>query len=544
MNDRPTTQSPGLRMSEPAPSHQPHPGMARGWLKRGRSKLTSTLLNALAQLPIPLPIPQLDYRRGLMQAERGDYAAAISAYEQTLGSRHTPPAGIYHHLGQAQLKTGLAVAAATSFRRAIALQPEAAWSYQGLGETLLAQDQPADAEEAFRVGLEHQPDNPWLYFHLSRSLSRQGRQAEALDAWLERCAISAAGPLLVLPFPPDFLLPEQCTPTRLQTLREILARHPQATAPQHLLAWMLVLREDYRDAVEPLRRVALERWRQDYPAQPAATVAEPWTPPAFMMIGQGKAGTTALFSYLCQHPRVAAPVMKEPHYWSRHFSAAADGDWYRACFPPIPAESALITGEASTDYFTHEQAPTRIAEAFPHLKLILLLRDPVARAYSHYQMYRRIGWEQRDWASIVAAELEALPTCPLAEPELAAAPPLVHRQAYLLSGAALLFLQRWLRLFPSEQLLILQHAEMRRDTAATVRRVYRFLGLPHFSPDCREWINQGRYPPMAPELQQRLQAWFRPHQEALAQFLAGLEPTAPGDGGPSAARGAATADPE
>ncbi len=135
--------------------------------------------------------------------------------------------------------------------------------------------------------------------------------------------------------------------------------------------------------------------------------------PAFLIIGQMKAGTTALYSYLCRHPRVVPAMIKEVQYWSRYYEAGEA--WYRAHFMPIPPGSDLITGEASPTYFADPDAPARIARVRPDMRLILLLRDPVARAYSAYRMRVRLGREQRSWEAVVDSEIAARPICPLDE---------------------------------------------------------------------------------------------------------------------------------
>lgn len=163
-----------------------------------------------------------------------------------------------------------------------------------------------------------------------------------------------------------------------------------------------------------------------------------------------------------------------------------------------------------------------VAKDYPCIKLILLLRDPISRAYSAYRMDQRTGRELRPWEAVVEAELTHTPVCPLQPEDIPSWLAKEGASDYLAQSAALPFLRHWPGHFTPEQFLILHHDELRRDTAGTVRRVYRFLGLPDFVPDCTERHNAGRYEPISPAIRQRLEDWFAPHQQALGELLASM----------------------
>jgi hypothetical protein len=132
-------------------------------------------------------------------------------------------------------------------------------------------------------------------------------------------------------------------------------------------------------------------------------------------------------------------------------------------------------------------------------------------------MVTRMGVERRPWEAIVDEEIEALRDCPLDVPQLER---VESGGSYLLRSAALPHLQRWLAHFQREQLLILRNQRLSDDLPATVGRVCAFLGLtPGLAvPPMR--VNQGHYPPMPRSVEERLRAWFAPHERALAGFLA------------------------
>lgn len=111
--------------------------------------------------------------------------------------------------------------------------------------------------------------------------------------------------------------------------------------------------------------------------------------PSLVIIGAQKAGTTTLFDILAQHPQVRAPQRKEISFFSKDHEYAKGIDHYWAEFPRYPrALGRFITLDASPMYLYHEQAPERIAKHLPDALCLAILRDPVDRAYSAWNMYR------------------------------------------------------------------------------------------------------------------------------------------------------------
>jgi Sulfotransferase domain len=113
--------------------------------------------------------------------------------------------------------------------------------------------------------------------------------------------------------------------------------------------------------------------------------------PNFFIVGAAKAGTSSLHEYLGRHPQIYMSPRKEPHFFSQvsytreseHFLRPAVGEvGYAALFEG--AERFDAVGESSTSYLWDERAPYRIRERVPEARIIILLRDPIERAYSHY----------------------------------------------------------------------------------------------------------------------------------------------------------------
>ena len=109
--------------------------------------------------------------------------------------------------------------------------------------------------------------------------------------------------------------------------------------------------------------------------------------PDFLILGAQRCGTTSLYNYLAQHPSVGPLVLeKGAHYFSTNYDKSLA--WYRSHFPMKWRAAAerrhgrpFVTGEGSPYYLFHPLAAQRVAKTLPHVKLLVMLRDPVERAY-------------------------------------------------------------------------------------------------------------------------------------------------------------------
>jgi hypothetical protein len=268
-----------------------------------------------------------------------------------------------------------------------------------------------------------------------------------------------------------------------------------------------VLRKAYRATTNPLRLL-----------------------PDFIIIGVQKGGTTSLYRYLIEHPSIAPIYVKEPHFFDIYFHKRLG--WYRAHFPTLAEKYAaqlvrgqkFLTGEASPYYLLHPLAAKRVAETLPHVKLIVLLRNPVDRAYSQYQHQRRQpGVEPLSFEEAIEREAERLAgeEEKMLQDERYAS--FNHRHySYLARGTYIEQLPRWMKMFPREQFLILKSEDLFSNPAAIVAQTLEFLNIP-ISEEQREKVykpfNEARYEPMAPETRTRLVEHFRPLNARLYEFL-------------------------
>lgn len=252
--------------------------------------------------------------------------------------------------------------------------------------------------------------------------------------------------------------------------------------------------------------------------------------PDFIIIGVQKGGTTSLYRYLIEHPAIAPIYVKEPHFFDIYYHKGMG--WYRAHFPMLTEKYAaqvvrkqqLLTGEASPYYLLHPLAAKRVATTLPRVKLIVLLRNPVDRAYSQYQHQRRQpGVEPLSFEEAIERETERLAgeEEKMLQNERYAS--FNHRHySYLARGTYIEQLPRWMKMFPREQFLILKSEDLFSNPAATVTQTLEFLNIP-ISKEQQEKVykpfNEARYESMAPETRAKLVEYFKPLNARLYEFL-------------------------
>jgi hypothetical protein len=250
--------------------------------------------------------------------------------------------------------------------------------------------------------------------------------------------------------------------------------------------------------------------------------------PHYLIIGAQRAGTTSLYLYLTQHPSVAPVVIgKGVHYFDVDF--AKGPVWYRGHFPlmarrylsRVGRDRPLITGEGSPYYLFHPLVPKRVAALLPDVRLIVLLRDPVSRAYSHYQHFVERGLET---LPTFEQALDAEPKRLEGELDKLRRDPLYRaynyqHYSYAARGLYMNQLQRWASLFPRDRILILQSETFFADPAAGYQRVLDFLDLPRRPLAKYKAFNAGTYDGMAPATRQRLRDLFAEPNRRLYAFL-------------------------
>lgn len=189
----------------------------------------------------------------------------------------------------------------------------------------------------------------------------------------------------------------------------------------------------------------------------------------FIICGTQKGGSSALDAYLREHPAICMADQKEVHYFDNdeHFmSDTPDYSIYHSSF--IPTDEHLLLGESTPIYMYWYDSPRRIWQYNPDIKLIAILRNPIDRAYSHWNM-------ERDRCAEKLSFLEAIRSEPT---RCRTALPYQHRiYSYIDRGYYLEQLRRLWTFFPKEQLLILKNEDLREKPQETLQYICQFLGI-------------------------------------------------------------------
>jgi hypothetical protein len=230
--------------------------------------------------------------------------------------------------------------------------------------------------------------------------------------------------------------------------------------------------------------------------------------PHFVVIGTQKGGTSFFYRLLTAHPLVRRAVTKELHFFDRRRFAEGVG-WYRRCFPESERVDGqrTVTGESTPSYIFDSQVPARMAEVVPDAKLVALLRNPVYRAYSHYQMQVRRGTEARSFEEATEEEMAFSEGPPYPAP------------AYLARGLYAEQLERFSFFADRGRLLVIKSESFYARQLEVLSHVLRFLELPPFEPTVARPASRVVYEPMEPATRRRLEEFFAPHNARLYKLL-------------------------
>jgi hypothetical protein len=252
--------------------------------------------------------------------------------------------------------------------------------------------------------------------------------------------------------------------------------------------------------------------------------------PSFLICGGQRCGTTSLYRALAQHPAVIKAVLhKGVHYFDVSYDRGMR--WYQGHFPlRRTAERAsrrldgvpVQTFESSPYYMYHPLAAPRIAADLPDVKLLVLLRDPVERAYSHHAHEVARGFEQEtDFARALALEPERL----RGETERLAADPRAYsfahqHHAYRARGEYVRYLHRLSTAVDRSRIHVIDSEEFFTRPEPVYDAVLDFLELPRLGyPEFARHNARPRATPLDPGLRKELDAYYAPFDDDLAAWL-------------------------
>lgn len=275
---------------------------------------------------------------------------------------------------------------------------------------------------------------------------------------------------------------------------------------------------------------AKEMSRPAFRAAGRATVAKRAFP-EFLIIGTKRGGTTSMFKYLQRHPNIlpmwpGVENAKKTHYFDQNYQRGPL--WYRSHFPTDLQRQRVekatgaraITGEAAPYYMFHPLVLERVVKTMPQAKVIVLLRNPVDRIWSHYHERVNAGTEQLGFREALDAEEERM----RGEAERLVSEPGYYSErhdfsSYRSRGRYLEHLAPWLDQFYPDQLHVVRSEDLYSQPQVVLPAAHRFLGLPELPPPTPHRFNYVPASTIDAETREWLADYYEPHVVALEERL-------------------------
>ncbi len=254
-------------------------------------------------------------------------------------------------------------------------------------------------------------------------------------------------------------------------------------------------------------------------------------PPDFLVIGTKRGGTTSLWQMLLSHPQVMAMIpaaknLKSSQFFTEHHHRGPR--WFAGHFPTSLARQRharrhgkSVVGEASPNYLWDPRVPERVRALLPDVRIVVLLRDPVARAFSHWQERVKEGTEWLPFDEALQAEEGRL----AGELDRMLADPTYFSTAldfysYRSRGEYLDQVLRWREVFGPDQVLVRRSEDFYSDPVRVAAEIADFIGLDRLPmQELHQNTSSPTDPPMSDGTYHALQAYFTPFNQKLAEIL-------------------------
>lgn len=436
---------------------------------------------------------------------------AISCYQRTIEAQPNSFEAIYN-LAEAFRRLESWQHAIDLYKKALELNPNSAIAYQRLADTYTQVKSWDAALIHYKKSLKINPNSFHAYQKTAQILREQEKYDLAIEAYLQAIKIQ---PYYQWSYWNlwNFLAKNKKLDRALILYQEAVKSYPNAPLVELNLGEVLTRLGQIQPAIIAYQNAIYKKIRRSHPE----VIEKKWHPgntltPSFLIIGTQKGGTTSLYRYLEQHPQILPAIKKEIYFWNYHYKRGLD--WYLSHFPSLK-EPTYLTGEATPNYIEDEEVAQRIAERFPDMKLILLLRNPVERTISQYHHWVRLGLEEQSLTEAISAELELLGNYP----QTSIDPNYWQSYKYIWRGMYIEFIQKWMMYFPAENFLILKSEDFYQHPQIEMKKVFDFLQIRDFSMSEFKPYNQGLYQPIPEAVRTQLSTFFHVHNQRLEEFL-------------------------
>ena len=247
--------------------------------------------------------------------------------------------------------------------------------------------------------------------------------------------------------------------------------------------------------------------------------------PDFLVIGAKRCGTTSLYQHLSEHPCISRSPHDNIGFFNENYHLGIN--WYKSLFPTVFYKKKMesknkqcLFFDVTSTYMEEELTAKNVYEVNPNQKIIVILRNPVDRAYSHYHVNVKEKSEKRSFEDAVFEEMNRIKSERIIQNKnknlRVFTPNNIH---YLKKGFYALQLKSWFKIFPREQILVLSTEEFQEDQNLIYKKIFDFLNIPNMKIKSTEKMEKGNYIPMKDETRKLLLDYFRQYNYELFELI-------------------------
>ena len=247
--------------------------------------------------------------------------------------------------------------------------------------------------------------------------------------------------------------------------------------------------------------------------------------PDFLVIGAKRCGTTSLYQHLSEHPCISGSPHDNIGFFNENYHLGIN--WYKSLFPTVFYKKKMesknkqcLFFDVTSTYMEEELTAKNVYEVNPNQKIIVILRNPVDRAYSHYHVNVKEKSEKRSFEDAVFEEMNRIKSERIIQNKnknlRVFTPNNIH---YLKKGFYALQLKSWFKIFPREQILVLSTEEFQEDQNLIYKKIFDFLNIPNMKIKSIEKMEKGNYIPMKHDTRNLLLDYFRQCNHELFELI-------------------------
>ena len=246
--------------------------------------------------------------------------------------------------------------------------------------------------------------------------------------------------------------------------------------------------------------------------------------PDFLIIGAKRCGTTSLFHHLPEHPSIAKSHHDNIGFFNDNFHLGVN--WYRSFFSTISYKKKMqkkygkfLSFDVTTRYMESRRTAENVKKIKPEIKIIIMLRNPIDRAYSQFNVSVRDRTENREFQDAISQEINMLEQEFRDKDDTKLHEFSNDDRHYIKKSLYAMQLKPWFELFPRNNILVLSTEEFKKDDSLTYKQIFNFLNIPKFSIKGKKLMEKGNYSPMKKDTREILSDYFKDHNEELFKLI-------------------------